>query len=54
MPNNKCDVVDILEILGKRWSLPILRNLSTNGTIGFNALKRLLTGINRTACLKEY
>jgi DNA-binding HxlR family transcriptional regulator len=46
--NNKCDVVDIWEILGKRWSLHILRNLSTNGTIRFNALKRLLPGISST------
>ncbi len=48
MQNNKCDVVDIWEILGKRWSLHILRNLSTNGTIRFNALKRLLPGISST------
>ena len=48
MQNNKCDVVDIWEILGKHWSLHILRNLSTNGTIRFNALKRLLPAISST------
>jgi DNA-binding HxlR family transcriptional regulator len=48
MQNNKCDVIDIWEILGRRWSLHILRNLSTNGTIRFNALKRLLPGISST------
>lgn len=48
MQNEKCDVVDIWEVLGKRWSLHILRNLSTNGTIRFNELKRLLPGISST------
>jgi DNA-binding HxlR family transcriptional regulator len=48
MQNNKCDVVDIWEILGKDWSLHILRNLSTNSIIRFNALKRLLPAISST------
>lgn len=46
--DEKCDVVDIWEILGKRWSLPILKNLSINGAVRFNALKRLLPGISST------
>jgi DNA-binding HxlR family transcriptional regulator len=44
----KCDVVDIWELLGKRWSLHILKNLSINGTARFNELKRLLPGISST------
>jgi DNA-binding HxlR family transcriptional regulator len=48
MKNEKCDIVDIWDVLGKRWSLHILRNLSTNGTIRFNELKRLLSGISST------
>lgn len=46
--DEKCDIVDIWEVLGKRWSLHILRNLSINGAVRFNALKRLLPGISST------
>ena len=48
MKEEKCDVVGIWEILGKRWSLHILKNLSTNGTIRFNKLKRLIPEISST------
>jgi DNA-binding HxlR family transcriptional regulator len=48
MNENKCDAIDIWEILGRRWSLHILKNLSTNGSTRFNELKRLLTGISST------
>ena len=48
MKEEKCDVVDIWEVLGKRWSLHILKNLSTNGIIRFNELKRLIPEISRT------
>ena len=48
MKEEKCDVVDIWEILGKRWSLHILKNLSTNGIIRFNELKRLIPEISST------
>jgi len=44
----KCEVLDIWEVLGKRWSLNILRNLSAKDTIRFNELKRLLYGISST------
>lgn len=44
----KCEVLDIWEVLGKRWSLNILRNLSAKDTIRFNELKRLLHGISST------
>ena len=47
MKEEKCDVVDIWEVLGKRWSLHILKNLSTNGIIRFNELKRLIPDISR-------
>lgn len=43
-----CPVIDIWEILGKRWSLLILKNLSTKETIRFNELKRALSGISST------
>jgi DNA-binding HxlR family transcriptional regulator len=48
MKEEKCDVVDIWEILGKRWSLHILKNLSSNGIIRFNELKRLIPEISST------
>ncbi len=44
----KCEVADIWHVLGKTWSLVILRNLSTNETIRFNELKRLVSGISST------
>lgn len=43
-----CDVSDIWHVLGRTWSLVILRNLSTNDTIRFNELKRLVSGISST------
>ena len=43
-----CPVLDIWEILGRRWSLLILKNLSTKETIRFNELKRALSGISST------
>ncbi|WP_458719939.1 winged helix-turn-helix transcriptional regulator [Candidatus Nitrosocosmicus sp. R] len=48
MKEEKCDIVDIWEVLGKRWSLHILKNLSTNGIIRFNELKRLIPDISST------
>ncbi|HZD36360.1 MAG TPA: helix-turn-helix domain-containing protein [Nitrososphaeraceae archaeon] len=47
-PGEKCELEGIWEILGRRWSLLILRNLSTKEVIRFNALKRLLPGISST------
>jgi DNA-binding HxlR family transcriptional regulator len=44
----KCELVNIWEILGRRWSLFILKNLSTKEVIRFNELKRLLSGISST------
>lgn len=48
MKPEKCEVTDLWEILGKRWSLHILKNLSINGSIRFNELKRMLPGISST------
>lgn len=43
-----CAVINIWEVLGKRWSLLIIKNLSTKDTIRFNELKRALAGISST------
>jgi DNA-binding HxlR family transcriptional regulator len=48
MKEDQCEAADIWEILGKRWSLHILKNLSTNGTVRFNELKRLIPEISST------
>jgi len=44
----QCDVADIWRVLGRTWSLVVLRNLSTNEAIRFNELKRLVSGISST------
>jgi DNA-binding HxlR family transcriptional regulator len=41
-------IVDMWELLGKRWSLHILKNLRTKEVIRFNELKRSLSGISST------
>jgi DNA-binding HxlR family transcriptional regulator len=43
-----CAIVDVWELLGRRWSLHILKNLSTKEVIRFNELKRSLLGISST------
>lgn len=43
-----CAVVDVWELLGRRWSLHILKNLKTKEVIRFNELKRSLPGISST------
>jgi DNA-binding HxlR family transcriptional regulator len=48
----RCEVANIWEVLGRRWSLFILKNLSTKEVIRFNELKRLLSGIS-SAVLAE-
>ena len=44
----RCALVGVWEVLGRRWSLHILKNLSTREVIRFNELKRSLTGISST------
>ena len=42
------DVIDTWKILGKRWSLLILKSLDSKESIRFNGLKRTLSGISST------
>ncbi len=44
----KCDVSDIWKVLGKAWSLLILKNLSTKEAIRFNELKKIIPEISNT------
>lgn len=43
-----CAVANVWEVLGRRWTLHILKNLSTRNVIRFNELKRVLDGISST------
>lgn len=53
MKGEKCEIADIWEILGKKWSLHILKNLSVNGTVRFNELKRLIPNVSSTLLSKR-
>ena len=44
----KCEVSDIWKVLGKAWSLLILKNLSTKEPMRFNELKKMLPEISNT------
>jgi DNA-binding HxlR family transcriptional regulator len=53
--NDNCDnnveckgVLDAWNLLGKRWSLLILKNLNAKESIRFNEMKRLISGISST------
>jgi DNA-binding HxlR family transcriptional regulator len=43
-----CEIANIWEVLGRRWTLLILRNFCTKEVIRFNELKRSLSGISST------
>ncbi|MGA9149083.1 MAG: helix-turn-helix domain-containing protein [Candidatus Nitrosopolaris sp.] len=42
------DELAIWKVLGRRWTLSILKNLDTKEAIRFNELKRLMLGISST------
>src|ERR687888_537637 len=44
----QCEISNIWEVLGRRWSLLILKNLCNKEVIRFNELKRLMPGISST------
>ena len=49
--NVQCDCDDVIQtwkVLGKRWSLLILKSLDSKESIRFNGLKRTLSGISST------
>ncbi len=46
--NATCAIAGVWEVLGRRWTLHILKNLSTRNVIRFNELKRALAGISST------
>jgi DNA-binding HxlR family transcriptional regulator len=44
----KCEILDIWDVLGRRWSLLILKTLSSKNVVRFNELKRNLKDISNT------
>jgi DNA-binding HxlR family transcriptional regulator len=50
--DRRCDIfadeLSIWKVLGRRWTLSILKNLDTKEAIRFNELKRLIPGISTT------
>ena len=44
----ECEISNVWEVLGRRWSLLILKNLCNREAIRFNELKRSLSGISST------
>lgn len=44
----KCRILNVWDILGRRWSLLILKNLSSKNVVRFNELKRSLKDISNT------
>ncbi|MGC1933306.1 MAG: helix-turn-helix domain-containing protein [Candidatus Nitrosopolaris sp.] len=42
------EVASVWEVLGRKWSLLILKNFCTNEVIRFNEFKKLLPGISST------
>jgi len=42
------EIANVWEVLGRRWSMLILKNFCTKEVIRFNELKTLLTGISST------
>jgi DNA-binding HxlR family transcriptional regulator len=44
----KCGILNIWDVLGRRWSLLILKNLSSKNVVRFNELKRSLKDFSNT------
>jgi DNA-binding HxlR family transcriptional regulator len=44
----KCEILNIWDVLGRRWSLLILKNISSKKVVRFNELKRSLKDISNT------
>jgi DNA-binding HxlR family transcriptional regulator len=47
-PDEEDGLVDVWEVLGRRWTLLILKNFCTKEVFRFNELKKALPGISST------
>lgn len=52
LTEKKCSLRDVLDIIGGKWSMPIIYALST-GTMRFKELERKIEGINTRMLVKE-
>jgi len=48
MDQRKCPVVEIIEVIGGKWKIPILWCIGQSNVIRYNELKREVTGITNT------
>ena len=48
-----CKASGIGEVMGKKWSLSILKTLATNSPLHFNELKKILSGISNKVLSKR-
>ena len=52
----QCPIVYAMEMIGSKWKLPILWNLTEEDSLHYNELKRRIQGITNTMltkCLRE-
>ena len=49
---HKCSLKDVLDIIGGKWAMPIIYNLS-KGKLRFMEIERTVTGINTRMLVKE-
>jgi DNA-binding HxlR family transcriptional regulator len=48
MSQRKCPVIEIIEVIGGKWKIPILWCIGQAGIIRYNELRREVTGITNT------
>ena len=49
---HKCSLKDVLDVIGGKWSMPIIYNLS-KGKMRFKEIERTIEGINTRMLVKE-
>ena len=51
-PQKSCTLKDVLDVIGGKWSMPIIYNLS-KGKMRFKEIERTIEGINTRMLVKE-
>jgi DNA-binding HxlR family transcriptional regulator len=52
IPKKHCTLKDVLNVIGGKWSMPIIYNLS-KGKMRFKEIERTIKGINTRMLVKE-
>jgi DNA-binding HxlR family transcriptional regulator len=52
IPKKQCTLKDVLNVIGGKWSMPIIYNLS-KGKMRFKEIERTIKGINTRMLVKE-